>query len=133
MSIRTTRIAALALSLAVQLLGGLTPTHVLCLHHDGDVTIERAARGAVRCDDLVAPCVPAGLTAAPDRDHCHDAAIAQPGLGQRTAAAAASAPPVVVATVEPALEQVVTASVEVHTSPRGSPTAAVRRTVVLRV
>jgi hypothetical protein len=68
-------------------LSGLTPA-VLCMHHDGGVTIERADRAGIRCDDASTPCVPTGL-AERGQDHCHDAAIAQPGLGQRVAGVAA--------------------------------------------
>lgn len=130
MRIRTTRAAVLAACLAMQLLGGLSPAHVLCLHHDGMVSIERAARGAVRCESRVAPCGSPGLAATPD-SHCHDAAITQPGLGQR-AAAAVAATPLVVTLVEPAPVSVVTASLFEGAAPRGSPARA-RRTIVLRV
>ena len=129
MAIGTSRAAMLAAYLVVQLLGGLTPAHVLCLHHDGAVTIERAARGAVRCVDLEGPCTAAGLVPAPD-DHCHDAAIAQPGLGQRGAAPAAVAALVMIL-AEPAHAYPISASHEL-VSQRGSPTSA-RRTIVLRV
>jgi hypothetical protein len=132
MSIRTTRAATLALCLAANLVGGLMPAHVLCLHHDGDVTIERAARGAVRCDDLAEPCVSTGLAAAPGQDHCHDAAIAQPGLGQRASATWASAPPALAVVRWTALDRVVAASIGHRAAPGASPARA-RRTIVLRV
>ncbi len=87
MSMRTTRAGALAAALVLHLAGGLTPALVLCVHHDGVVSIERAEPTAVRCDDIDAPCVPAALGRG--QGHCHDAAIAQPGIGQRVAAATA--------------------------------------------
>src|SRR4029453_6344772 len=68
---RRTPAGTLALALAMLFLSGLTPA-VLCMHHDGDVTIERADRGGIRCDDASTPCVPTGL-AERGQDHCHDA------------------------------------------------------------
>jgi hypothetical protein len=122
---RTTRAGALALALALHLLGGLTPA-VLCMHHDGNVAIERADRGGVRCDDARTPCVPTGL-AGTGQDHCHDAAIAQPGLGQRVAGVAA-----------PALARIVRPGVPgswsmVRADRRAGSRTPSRRTVVLRV
>jgi hypothetical protein len=132
MSIRTTRAGALALCLAMHLLGSPAPAMVLCIHHGGDVAIERADHGAVRCDHAHTPCVPVGLAAGPDQDHCHDVAIAQPGLGERAPAAAASAAPIVVVRVEPARSAGGGWAIERRDGVGGSPPQP-RRTIVLRI
>src|SRR5262245_9587567 len=104
MRIRTTRFATLALVLAAQLAGGSGSGQVLCLHHGAGVTLERAARGAVRCDDAKEPCVPDGLGLAPGENHCHDAAIAQPGIGRRALTVTGNALAAVAAYAVPVLD-----------------------------
>jgi len=132
MSIRTRRFAILALVLAVQLAGGSSSGQVLCLHHGAGVTLERAARGAVRCDDAKEPCVPGGLGLAPGDDHCHDAAIAQPGIGRRVSTVTANDLAVITAHGGPSLDLAFAASAAARRMPPGSPSPN-RRTIVLQV
>jgi hypothetical protein len=132
MSIRTTRFAVVALGLAAQLAGGSSSGQVLCLHHGAGVTLERAARGAVRCDDAKEPCVPDGLGLTPGENHCHDAAIAQPGIGRRVLTVTGNTLAAPGAHAVPALDVALAASVAARGIPHGSPPPT-RRSVVLQV
>jgi len=125
MSLRTSPAGVLALLLAMHLPGGLSSA-VLCMHHDGDVTIERAEPGGLRCDDARTPCVPPGLGATGE-EHCHDAAIAQPGLGQRVVAIGALVPTGFGSVVVSGRLSRVSGALHA-----GTPTL-LRRTIVLRV
>ena len=127
----TVRSTAPVLFLASQLLASFAPGHVLCLHHDGGLTIERAALGAVRCDDASVPCV-GGLGTAPSENHCHDAAIAQPGLARRVVVPAATDLAVQGARAVPALAAAPPIAVSRSEIQHGSPPQT-RRSVVLRV
>jgi hypothetical protein len=132
MSIRTGRFATLALVLAAQLVGGSSSGQVLCLHHGAGVTLERAARGAVRCDDAKEPCAPGGFGLAPGENHCHDSAIAQPGIGRRALTVTGSDLFALTVHPVPVLDVVLALPVTARGMPRGSPLPT-RRSIVLQV
>jgi hypothetical protein len=126
---------ALATWLVAALLAATMPRHVLCVHDDGHVSIERATAAGLRCDD--------GATAAEERcgpglvgeeTHCHDTAIARPAIGERPDAGVPAA--ALVALAVPAI-RIPSAADAVRAarpgSARSSPDTATRRTIVLRV